>query len=196
LWWAFSARSAARRGLSDAKLAEKELERLPDPSPRRGARAVVLIDEIDKADPDVPNDLLLPLGALRFAVSEVDSGPAVAADFAPLVFITTNEERDLPLAFVRRCVVLTLEDPDDDRMLDIAAAHFGKRATRKHLTEVLAAYKNVRDASEPESHEPNLAEYLDAVAAAVALDLYAESSDRWRDFVDLLLRKDTGGLSS
>jgi len=189
LWWAFSPESAATRGPSDRGLADRGLERLPDPSPRQGDRAVVLLDEIDKADPDVPNDLLLPLGALHFTVTEVEGGPTVTATVPPLVLITTNEERDLPQAFVRRCVVLTLRDPDGDRMIEIATAHFGRSVARRRLREILAAYDEVRKLRTPESHEPNLAEYLDAVAAAAALDLRADPGVNWDELVELTLRK-------
>jgi MoxR-like ATPase len=189
LWWAFSAKSAATRGMTDDVLASRKLGCLTDPSPRAGERAVVLLDEIDKADPDVPNDLLLPLGALRFTVAEVDGGPLVEAEAPPLVFITTNEERDLPRAFVRRCVVLTLPDPSSDRMIDIATAHFGDRVTRERLEEVLAAYDRIREMRAPEAHEPNLAEYLDAVAAVTALGMREDSGDHWSEILELTLQK-------
>jgi MoxR-like ATPase len=189
LWWAFSATSAAVRGMTDHVLASRGLGHVTDPSPRTGERAVVLLDEIDKADPDVPNDLLLPLGALRFTVAEVDDGPVVEAETPPLVFITTNEERDLPRAFVRRCVVLTLPDPSPERMIDIATAHFGDRVTRERLEEVLSAYERIREMRAPEAHEPNLAEYLDAVAAVTALGMREDSGDDWSELLELTLRK-------
>lgn len=189
LWWAFSADSAATRGMSDDVLASRQLGRLQDPSPRHGKQSVVLLDEIDKADPDVPNDLLLPLGALRFTVADVDDGPTVEAKTSPLVVITTNEERDLPRAFVRRCVVLTLPDPSGDRMIDIATAHFGDRVTRKRLDEVLAAYEQIREGRALEAHEPNLAEYLDAVAAVAALEMRKDEGDQWSELLKLTLSK-------
>jgi MoxR-like ATPase len=189
LWWAFSAKNAAARGMTDDVLASRDLGRLTDPSPRTGERAVVLLDEIDKADPDVPNDLLLPLGALKFTVAEVDGGPVVKAEAPPLVFITTNEERDLPLAFVRRCVVLSLPDPSRDRMIDIANAHFGARVPRKRLEEVLAAYEQIRKTRTPEEHEPSLAEYLDAVAAVKALEMRQDPGDHWSELLEFTLRK-------
>jgi MoxR-like ATPase len=121
LWWAFSRKTALKRGRSGNRVqppAEPKTD-FPD-----SARAVVLIDEIDKADPDVPNNLLVPLGSLQFLVEE--TGFLVKADKtnAPLVFITTNEERELPPAFLRRCVELKLEMPGPERLLDIAHAHF------------------------------------------------------------------------
>jgi MoxR-like ATPase len=67
-------------------------------------RTAVLIDEIDKADPDVPNNLLEPLGRLAFEAAELVQPIAAPPDRVPLVVLTTNEERDLPDAFLRRCI--------------------------------------------------------------------------------------------
>ncbi|TDM09092.1 MAG: hypothetical protein C4K60_07065 [Ideonella sp. MAG2] len=80
---------------------------------------VVLIDEIDKGDADVPNSLLEILGQRSFQVDEAQdmSTPKLAAHAMPLVVITTNEERELPAAFVRRCVVLNLNPPKGEKEL-------------------------------------------------------------------------------
>jgi MoxR-like ATPase len=86
------------------------------------APAVVLLDEMDKADPDVPNNLLVALGSLQFPVDEIsdEKGPKTiktAAEMVPLIIVTTNDERDLPRAFLRRCVEIelpTLDGPDAD----------------------------------------------------------------------------------
>jgi MoxR-like ATPase len=187
LWWAFSASSASSRGLPADALSRRKLRPLADPSPRGGDRAVVLLDEIDKADPDVPNDLLQPLGALKFKVADVDDGPAVTAPEAPLLIITTNEDRDLPQAFVRRCVVLGLPDPKPGRLLEVAAAHFGGRVPEERLKQVLAAYQRVREKRAPEDHEPNLAEYLDTVAAVAALGV--QDQPQWDQVVEFTLSK-------
>jgi MoxR-like ATPase len=121
LWWAFNRDTAMRRGYPpEATNFDKAIE------PGDGTnyeRVVVLLDEIDKADPDVPNDLLVPLGSGQFKVQE--TGFVVEALHPPLVLITTNEERVLPDAFLRRCVVLVLEPPDENRLVDIAKTHFG-----------------------------------------------------------------------
>src|SRR5512140_518366 len=85
-----------------------------DPSTTRGESAVVLIDEIDKADPDLPNNLLVALGSLEFSVPYIKTGPVRAAT-PPLVMITSNEERELPAAFLRRCVTLNLTGPSAEK---------------------------------------------------------------------------------
>jgi MoxR-like ATPase len=183
LWWAFNAASAATRGGSAATP-------LRDPSlPLEGELAVVLIDEIDKADPDLPNDLLIPLGALYFEVTDLDGEPSVRTAQPPLMVITTNEERDLPEAFVRRCVVLALPDPDDERLRGVARAHFGAKAGETLLEQVLGAYKRVRSERAPEEHEPSLAEYLDAVAAAVTLQEAGGDTQAWEAVVEFTLTK-------
>ncbi|MGK7892299.1 MAG: AAA family ATPase [Xenococcus sp. (in: cyanobacteria)] len=85
-------------------------------------RTVVLIDEIDKADIDFPNDLLLELDEKRFFVDETKS--EVSAKCSPIVFITSNNERELPDAFLRRCIFQYIEFPDDKHLKNIILAHF------------------------------------------------------------------------
>ena len=70
---------------------------------------VILIDEIDKADSDLPNSLLEVLGQRRLSIPALDLRLSEPADQPPLILITTNEERELPPAFLRRCVVLNLD---------------------------------------------------------------------------------------
>lgn len=89
---------------------------------RSDRRVVVLIDEIDKADIDFPNDLLLELDEQRFVVEE--TGREIRAQEAPIVFITSNDEKDLPDAFLRRCLFHFIEFPKTKRLIDIVYAHF------------------------------------------------------------------------
>ena len=85
-------------------------------------RTVVLIDEIDKADIDFPNDLLLELDEQRFVVEE--TGEEIRAKEAPIVLITSNDEKDLPDAFLRRCLFYYVEFPKRDRLIEIVNAMF------------------------------------------------------------------------
>lgn len=105
-------------------------------------RTVLLIDEIDKADIDFPNDLLLELDEQRFIVKELDKektadkpaiilgdvkvypGGEIRANKSPIIFITSNDEKDLPDAFLRRCVFHYIEFPDQKRLIEIMKAHF------------------------------------------------------------------------
>lgn len=85
-------------------------------------RTVVLIDEIDKADIDFPNDLLLELDEQRFVIEE--TGEVVKATQPPIVFITSNDEKDLPDAFLRRCLFHYIEFPSLEQLMKIVNAHF------------------------------------------------------------------------
>lgn len=159
LWWAFQPASAAKVGTAS------------DPGEKLGDedRTVVLVDEIDKADSEVPNDLLVPLGAWRFRVTELDL--AIEAARAPLVVITTNNERDLPNAFLRRCVNLTLETPKPKRLKEIARAHFPE-VGQELIGLVVARFDALRtEAEERRLRPPGTAEVLDAIRACAELGL-------------------------
>ncbi len=90
-------------------------------------RTVILIDEIDKADIDFPNDLLLELDEQRFFIEE--TGQEISAKHPPIVFITSNDEKDLPDAFLRRCLFLYVKFPDADQLFQIVSAHFPTTST-------------------------------------------------------------------
>jgi MoxR-like ATPase len=187
LWWAFDRDSARRRGLCSN--VQQSFASAEDPGAEGEClKAVVLLDEIDKADPDVPNNLLVPLGSLRFTIPE--TGTEVIAKEAPLVVITTNDERELPGAFLRRCVVLTLDEPDIDRLTAIAQAHFpdGNEETYRSLAEAVQQMKQARD-RQAANHKVNAAEYLDALTACQKLKA-EPGSDAWKAILRVTLRKD------
>jgi MoxR-like ATPase len=85
-------------------------------------RTVLLIDEIDKADIDFPNDLLLELDEQRFIIEE--TGEEIKAHQPPIVFITSNDEKDLPDAFLRRCLFHYIKFPSPPQLVAIVNAHF------------------------------------------------------------------------
>lgn len=85
-------------------------------------RTVVLIDEIDKADIDFPNDLLLELDEQRFQIEETNE--YIKAKYPPIVIITSNDEKDLPDAFLRRCLFHYIEFPSPEKLIDIINVHF------------------------------------------------------------------------
>ena len=119
---------------------------------------VLLIDEIDKAEPDVPNNLLTPLGSLMFFAPELALTVKADPKRLPLVMITTNEERELPPAFLRRCVELEIGVPDAARLEKIAGVHkLGKGV------DLAALAKAYIDAPRPAGQHCNSAEYLDFV---------------------------------
>lgn len=170
LWWAFDWESARKQAI---KVRRPDVPpQLPDCDPKNGC--VVLIDEIDKAETDVPNGLLEALGAGRFTPQGLTE-LVMATDEPPLVIITTNEERTLPDAFIRRCLVLHLRLPDrDEELIDHlvqrAAAHFDD-ADPDLLRK--AAELLVRDRRKAEQERwlplPGQAEYLDLVRAVLDL---------------------------
>ncbi|MBO0344994.1 MoxR family ATPase [Roseibium sp. CAU 1637] len=105
-------------------------------------RPVLLIDEIDKADIEFPNDLLLELDRMEFHVYE--TGETVAARQRPIVIITSNNEKDLPDAFLRRCFFHFIKFPDRATMEDIVDVHFPDLKSRL-LREALTLFYDVRD---------------------------------------------------
>lgn len=162
LWWAFDPASARRRGAPEGATPAVAC----DPSPTQGERSVVLIDEIDKADPDLPNNLLVALGSMEFSVPYINTNPVRAAA-TPLVMITSNEERDLPAAFLRRCVTLNLTGPSPEKLAQIAALHYGFSIEKEKLFK--AAAEMLFSDADPAAPVPSTAEYLDTVAACVKL---------------------------
>jgi len=90
------------------------------------SRSVVLIDEIDKAPRDFPNDLLQEIDTMAFIVRETGLTHQASRAYQPIVIITSNSEKNLPDAFLRRCVYYHIEFPDRDRLLRIVENHLGK----------------------------------------------------------------------
>lgn len=84
--------------------------------------SILLIDEIDKADIDFPNDLLLELDERRFTIPASETGELIEAEYPPIIFITSNDERELPEAFLRRCLFMYVKFPEDT-LTDIIRAH-------------------------------------------------------------------------
>ena len=205
LWWAFDRASAALRGAENVRMLQVGLCTDPatvDPSNPGGAiryrqaGAVVLIDEIDKADPDVPNNLLEAFGSRRFTVSETGTR-VVEKKPSPLVFITTNQERELPKAFLRRCIILQLEHKQPPELVDIAAAHFGDDTSGIYLPVAERLVDLRKEASSKDMHEPSTAEYLDALVACRELKVTPDGKtkrqkERWQQLMEIGLRKAPG----
>jgi MoxR-like ATPase len=164
----------------------------PRPPPATGPRegdVVVLLDEIDKAEPDLPNDLLEPLDRRRF---QVPQGPEVEAEagLKYLVVITTNGERELPPAFLRRCVSLVLKDPDEDRLVAIAARHFpaGQETLHRGVAQRLIEHR--QRARTLDLRPPSTSEYLDAIRACADFEIEPDPEDRvWQQIAQATLAK-------
>ena len=168
LWWTLDWEGAERQWEQcDVKGA-----RYPSPkawTPRAGV--VLLIDEIDKAEQDLPNGLLESLGNGEFQVPYLEEPVrANPGHEPPLVVITTNEERELPRAFLRRCLVLHLRPPEDLEawLIERGRAHFQNRCSDAVYEEAAELVANDRSRQSSEwTHRAGLAEYIDLLRAAL-----------------------------
>ena len=130
-------------------------------------RPVLLIDEIDKADIEFPNDLLQELDRMEFYVYE--TGETVRAHRRPIVIITSNNEKELPDAFLRRCFFHYIRFPDPDVMTAIVDVHF-PGLKKKLLTEALGMFYEVRDVPGLKK-KPSTSELLDWIKLLVSDDI-------------------------
>jgi MoxR-like ATPase len=179
LWKAYDWATATDYGSCRTRKDAEE----PPPAP---AGFVVLIDEIDKADADLPNALLEVLGARCFSIPALNLKIGGPNRPQPLVIITTNEERELPPAFQRRCVVLNLDAGSRDYqawLIERGKAHFGALTDEAHgvnrpaliednvlqlaARQLMVDRDAARDAGLP---RPGAAEYLDLLHAVHELE--------------------------
>ena len=126
-------------------------------------QVVLLIDEIDKADLEFPNDLLWELDRMEFHIPE--TGRTVRANHRPVVIITSNAEKELPDAFLRRCVFHYIEFPDKELMAQIVRVHFPD-LDDKLLTQVLEAFYKIRQLPQIKK-KPSTSEIIDWLQALV-----------------------------
>jgi len=120
-------------------------------------QAVLLIDEIDKADIEFPNDLLLELDKMEFYCYELQK--TIVAKHRPIIIITSNNERDLPDAFLRRCFFHYIAFPDKDTMQDIVNVHF-PGIGKKLVEEAMRVFYSLRDVSNLKK-KPSTSELID-----------------------------------
>jgi MoxR-like ATPase len=135
------------------------------------AAPVLLIDEIDKADIEFPNDLLLELDRMEFHVYETRQ--TIAARQRPVVIITSNNEKDLPDAFLRRCFFHYIRFPDRETMERIVEVHFPK-LKRDVLREALTSFFELREVPGLKK-KPSTSEMLDWLKLLLAEDIPAEA---------------------
>jgi MoxR-like ATPase len=174
LWWALDPASAAAAGHTVSRDPGQ-----PARDPVEQAGAVVLIDEIDKAEPDLPNNLLVPLGSWELRIDGRTDPVVLQRPVRPLVFITSNRERDMPPAFMRRCVLLELGFPTSQQLVDIAKQHVPGRP---------GLHEMVRDKLAPgDDHQVSAAEFVDAVRAAEGLGLSDPADPTWEDVKAIVL---------
>jgi MoxR-like ATPase len=135
------------------------------------ARPVLLIDEIDKADIEFPNDLLLELDRMEFFVYE--TGDTIRATQRPIVVITSNNEKELPDAFLRRCFFHYIRFPDPDTMRRIVDSHYPGIKTRL-VDEALRIFFELREAPGLKK-KPSTSELLDWLRLLLNEDISPET---------------------
>lgn len=150
-------------------------------------QVVLLIDEIDKADIEFPNDLLNELDEMSFFIPETNE--TVEAINRPITIITSNAEKELPDAFLRRCVFHFIEFPTPDLMQDIVRVHFP--GIKDHLLqEALKTFYALRDIDEFRK-KPSTSELIDWIKALIACDVPLDKISKDVPFAGALLKKET-----
>ncbi|MBH88387.1 MAG: ATP-binding protein [Pelagibacterales bacterium] len=133
-------------------------------------KPVLLIDEVDKADIEFPNDLLLELDKMEFYVYETKQN--IVARERPIVIITSNNEKDLPDAFLRRCFFHYIRFPDEETMKSIIEVHFPK-IKKKLVDSALKSFFEVREVPGIKK-KPSTSELLDWIKLLLAEDVPPE----------------------
>jgi MoxR-like ATPase len=148
-------------------------------------QVVLLIDEIDKADLEFPNDLLWELDRMEFYIPETRQ--TVKAKVRPIVIITSNAEKELPDAFLRRCIFHYIAFPDADKMAEIVRVHY-PNLERKLLTKAMESFYKLRDLKNIEK-KPGTSELLDWLQALVLGGIDPDQIDAAIPFLGVLLKK-------
>lgn len=149
-------------------------------------RVVLLIDEIDKADLEFPNDLLHELDRMRFYISETKE--EIVARERPVVVITSNAEKELPDAFLRRCVFHFIEFPDKELMARIVRVHHPRLETDL-LEKTLRAFYELRD-EHGLRKKPSTSELIDWIAALKRAGVSLKELDEGLPFLGVLLKRE------
>ncbi len=148
-------------------------------------QAVLLIDEIDKADLEFPNDLLWELDKMEFYINETKE--TVRAKHRPIVIITSNAEKELPDAFLRRCIFHYIDFPDREKMEEIINVHFGD-IDRKLVKEAMKAFYDIRGLRQIQK-KPTTSELLDWIQALAVSGVDVSDIAEHIPYVGVLLKK-------
>ena len=148
-------------------------------------QVVLLIDEIDKADLELPNDLLWELDKMEFYINETKE--TIKTKHRPIVIITSNAEKELPDAFLRRCIFHYIEFPDAEKMEEIINVHFGN-IDQKLCQKALEAFYEIRKMDEIQK-KPSTSELLDWIQALMISGVDIENLSSEMPFVGVLLKK-------
>lgn len=155
------------------------------------SRQVLLIDEIDKADLEFPNDILREIDEMRFTIMETND--EVVANERPFVIITSNNEKELPDAFLRRCVFHFIEFPEPELMKDIVAVHH-PGLDNKLLDQVLIKFYWLRTRSELRK-KPSTSELIDWIAALLRSGIDRRQLEQHIPFLGSLLKNEQDTLA-
>ncbi len=150
-------------------------------------QVVLLIDEIDKADVEFPNDLLNEIDEMSFYIPETDT--TIKAIHRPITIITSNAEKELPDAFLRRCIFHYIEFPDPQLMEKIVHVHF-PNIEDNLLHEVVKAFYKLRQIDDLRK-KPSTSELIDWLKALIAAGIPKENIARDLPFTGTLLKKET-----
>jgi MoxR-like ATPase len=149
-------------------------------------RVVLLIDEIDKADLEFPNDLLHELDAMQFEV--IETGDSYRAASRPVVIITSNAEKELPDPFLRRCIFHFIEFPDETLMTEIVRVHHPSIGD-KLLEQCLAKFYWLRKVKGLRKR-PSTSELIDWIGALVAAGVQPGHLAKELPFLGALIKKE------
>ncbi len=149
-------------------------------------QVVLLIDEIDKADLEFPNDLLWELDQMEFYINETKR--TVKAKHRPIVFITSNAEKELPDAFLRRCIFHYIDFPDEKLMEEIVRVHYPnvEENLLKNAMEVFYSIRSIRDIRK----KPSTSELIDWINALQIGGISASEIKKALPFVGVVVKKD------
>ena len=148
-------------------------------------QCVLLIDEIDKADLEFPNDLLWERDKMEFYINETKE--TIKTKTRPIVIITSNAEKELPDAFLRRCIFHYIEFPDKDKMTEIVHAHYGD-IDKKLVEQAMEAFYSLRDMNELQK-KPSTSELLDWIQALIISGVDIKKIVDEIPYVGVLLKK-------
>lgn len=148
-------------------------------------QVVLLIDEIDKADLEFPNDLLWELDKMEFYINETKE--TVKAIKRPIVIITSNAEKELPDAFLRRCIFHYIEFPDMEKMREIITVHYGDLEERL-VSEAMEAFYELRGMRELQK-KPSTSELLDWLSALMISGVSIDKIKQEMPYIGVLLKK-------
>jgi len=149
-------------------------------------RVVLLIDEVDKADLEFPNDLLHELDRMRFVITE--TGDEIVAKERPIVVITSNNEKELPDAFLRRCVFHFIDFPEQELMRRIIAVHH-PTIDRELVDQAVVTFYRLRELPKIRKR-PSTSELIDWIAVLRNANVGAERFIRELPFLGVLLKKE------